>query len=105
MPSPARDERDAWNQAGTKGDPWGLYRHDATKERRRATRAEIAALDEVQGWRPLVSLTQWRVAWAWALGIKEKRVIRKLKVSRVTLWRWRKSAMETIAAALNRSRT
>ena len=101
MPSPARDNKDAWLQAGREGDPWGLYRHDDPPER--IDRSAISALDQVQGWRAWVSLDGWRICWAWALNIPDKRVMRRLKIARVTLWRKRRAAMKGICAELNRS--
>ena len=101
-PSPARDRKDAWLQAGGEGDPWGLYRHDPPVVSHETDRKALAALDQVQGWRPYVSLDGWRICWAWALSVKDKRVMRKLKIARVTLWRKRRAAMVRICAELNR---
>ena len=97
MPRPARDTKDAWHQAGRDGDPWGLYRHEPGKSRGRATRAEIESLDLVLGWRPFVPFPTWASLWAWAFGIPERRVMRRFRISRTTLWRWRKAGFQRIA--------
>lgn len=101
MPAAARDDKDAWLQAGQDGDPWGLYRHDDPKPD--TDRSAIAALDQVLGWRSWVEHNEWRILWAWALSVPDKRVMRKLGgISRVTLWRWRRNGMVKICTKLNR---
>ncbi|MDP6786825.1 MAG: DUF6362 family protein [Rhodospirillales bacterium] len=102
LPAPARDDRDAWLQAGFDGDPLGLYKKQIPLARQGApTGAAIDRMFEVLTWMCWNGDRRVRkVMWGRALGIPWRVLEGRLGRRRQTLDRWCKAGLESISRNL-----
>lgn len=102
MPTPARDEGDAWLQGWEDGDPFGLYRSDETRFiPASATRARIGRMDEAFVWLRWAMSDERRAICYLASGMRRIRIARKLKCSRRDVYRLRDSGLARMTRRLN----